>query len=87
MIPNTELAGDMVHSRAAEDSAGTKSLPIDGDVLPRGTKQYRTPPLLVRRWRSGKVVWEGQPDSPRLLYRYYPVCAVGSHGAVTTSAE
>jgi hypothetical protein len=30
-------------------------------------------PLLIRRWRSGKVIWEGKPGAVRVLHRGYPL--------------
>jgi hypothetical protein len=29
-------------------------------------------PVLIRRWRSGQVIWEGLPEEFRLMHRCYP---------------
>jgi hypothetical protein len=29
-------------------------------------------PVLIRRWRSGRVIWEGVPEKFRLMNRRYP---------------
>lgn len=36
----------------------------------------RYQPIWVRRWRSGKIVWEGHPDGLRSLHRGYPSMAL-----------
>lgn len=32
-------------------------------------------PLKVRRWRNGKIVWEGRPGERQRLHRRYPLPA------------
>lgn len=68
MIATTKTEGDNVRSTAPGVAMTVTG--VASGVPPELTD--RCHPVLVRRWRNGKIVWEGQPDEVRVLHRRYP---------------